>query len=152
MKKILLLLVLLSIIFMYATDDYYTNNPRHRIINPVDGNELRWDDTYRAFSCVAMSESATLATGVTTYAVTSRVVTLTGDGAANTIGTITGANAGIYTFIFVDANITITDTDVAAADKIDLAETATNFTSAEDTTLTLVYNGKSWFEVSRSVN
>ena len=151
MKKILLLLVLLSIIFMYATDDYYTNNPRHRIINPVDGNELRWDDTYSAFSCVAMSESATLATGVTTYAVTSRVVTLTGDGAA-TIGTITGANAGIYTFIFVDANITITDTDEAVANKIDLAETATDFTSADDTTLTLVYNGKSWFEVSRSVN
>ena len=96
--------------------------------------------------------SPTLGNGVTTLAITSNIITVTGDGGGNTLGTITGAAIGVYTFIFVDSNVTITDTDIAASNTIDLVGTATNFTSADDTTLTLVYDGTSWFETGRSVN
>jgi len=100
----------------------------------------------------AAMQSTTLGSGAVTFALTSNIITLTGDGAANVLGTITGAGIGIYTIIFVDANITVTDTDIAAAGTIDLTGTATDLTSADDTTLTLVFDGTSFFEVSRSVN
>ena len=97
-------------------------------------------------------QTITLGNGAITFAVTSNVVTVTGDGGGNTIGTITGAHVGLYTFIFVDALVTITDTDVAAADTIDLVGTAANFASADDSVLQLVYDGTSWFQTSASVN
>ena len=96
--------------------------------------------------------SPLLGNGATTLAITSNIITVTGDGGGNTLGTITGASIGVYTFIFVDAFVTITDTDIAASNTIDLVGTATNLTSADDTTLQLVYDGTSWYEVSRSVN
>jgi hypothetical protein len=97
-------------------------------------------------------QTTTLGAGDVTFAVTKNVATITGHGDGNTIGTITGAVPGIYVFIFVDANITITDTDAAGANTIDLVGTATDLTSADDLTLTLVYDGTSWFEMSRSAN
>jgi len=96
--------------------------------------------------------SPLLGKSATTLAITSNIITVTGDGGGNTLGTITGASIGVYTFIFVDAFVTITDTDIAASNTIDLVGTATNLTSADDTTLQLVYDGTSWYEVSRSVN
>ena len=42
--------------------------------------------------------------------------------------------------------------DAHTADTIDLAGTATNLTSADDTTLELIHDGTSWYEISRSVN
>ncbi|KKK79036.1 hypothetical protein LCGC14_2837580, partial [marine sediment metagenome] len=53
---------------------------------------------------------------------------------------------------FVDALVTITDTDAHTANTVDLAGTATDLTSADDTTLQIVYDSVSWYEVSRSVN
>lgn len=94
-------------------------------------------------------QTITLGTGATTFAVTSNVIQVTGDGGGNTIGTITGAGIGIYTFIFVDTNVTITDTDGHAANTVDLSAA---FTSADDTVLQLSYDGTSWYEVSRSTN
>ena len=99
------------------------------------------------------SKAITLGVGVTTFVVTGNVITITGDGGGNTIATITGALTGtLLTLIFVDANVTITDNDAHAANSVDLAGAATDFTSADDTTLQLVFNGTSWYEVSRSVN
>jgi len=97
-------------------------------------------------------QSTTLGSGVTTFALTSNSITLTGDGGANTLGTITGAEIGVYVIEFVDGLITVTDTDAGTADTIDLLGTATNLTSADDTTLMIWYNGTSFLEVSRSVN
>jgi len=97
-------------------------------------------------------QTVTLGVGVTTLALTSNVVFLTGDGGGNTIATFTDATIGVYTFIFTDANITITDTDAHTTNTIDLVGTATDFTSADDTTLMLCYDGTSWYEVSRSTN
>ena len=92
----------------------------------------------------------TLGSGVTTLAVTQNIVTLTGDAGSNTIATITGGVDGqLLTLIFVDGFVTITDDDAHGADSIDLSAA---FTSADDTVLQLVYDGTSWYEVSRSVN
>lgn len=94
--------------------------------------------------------AVTLGAAATTFDVTHTFMTITGDGGGNTIATITGAKPGqILTLLFVDALVTITDTDAHTADTIDLSAA---FTSADDTVLQLVYNGTSWYEVSRSVN
>ena len=112
------------------------------------------DQSLRINATVSTSNQATtLGNGVTTFAVASNVMTVTGDGGGNTIASITGANSGtLLTLIFVDALVTITDTDAHTADTVDLAGTATNLTSADDTTLQIVYDGTSWYEISRSVN
>jgi len=77
-------------------------------------------------------------------------VTVTGDAGGNTIATITGGVAGqLVTLIFVDALVTISDDNTHAANSVDLSAA---FTSADDTTLQLAFDGTSWYEVSRSVN
>lgn len=92
----------------------------------------------------------TLGVGVTTFAVNSNVMMITGDGGGNTLATITGAEDGaLLTLIFVDGNITITDDNTHGADSIDLSAA---FTSADDTVLQLVYDGTSFYEISRSTN
>lgn len=92
----------------------------------------------------------TLGAAVTTFAVTGEVMEITGDGGANTIATITGGSTGQeLTLIFVDTNVTITDTDAHTANTVDLSAA---FTSADDTVLKLIFDGTSWYEISRSVN
>ena len=93
---------------------------------------------------------STLAAGVTTFAVTGEVMVVTGDVGTNTVATITGGLTGQeLTLIFVDALVTITDTDAHGANTVDLSAA---FTSADDTVLTLIFDGTSWYEKCRSVN
>jgi len=96
----------------------------------------------------AAMQSTTLAGAAVTFAATSNIITLTGDG-AHVLDNITGAVIGTYTIIFVDGNITVTDTDAHTANTIDLVGA---FISADDTVLQVVYNGTSFYEISRSVN
>jgi len=97
-----------------------------------------------------VQKAITLGVGVTTFAVTSNVMTITGDAGANTIATITGGvNGQLLTLIFVDALVTITDTGAATANTANLSAA---FTGAANTTMQLVYDGNKWFETSRSVN
>lgn len=92
----------------------------------------------------------TLGAAATTFAVTGEVMVITGDAGDNTIATITGGLTGQeLTLIFVDAHVTITDTDAHTANTVDLSAA---FTSADDTVLKLIFDGTSWYEVSRSVN
>lgn len=94
--------------------------------------------------------AVTCAAAATTFAVASSSVIVTGDGSGNTIATITGGVAGVTVrLLFVDGLVTITDTDAHTANTIDLSAA---FTSADDTILTIYYDGTSWYEVSRSVN
>ena len=96
------------------------------------------------------AKTLTLGAAATAFAVRSNVMTVTGDGGANTIATITGANSGQYLIlIFVDGLVTITDDNTHASDSIDLSAA---FTSADDATLHLIYDGTSWYELSRSTN
>lgn len=94
--------------------------------------------------------AVTCAAAATTFAVASSSVVVTGDGSGNTIATITGGVAGATVrLLFVDGLVTITDTDAHTANTVDLSAA---FTSADDTILTLYYDGTSWYEISRSVN
>lgn len=97
-------------------------------------------------------QTSTLAAAATTLALTKNVLTVTGDGGGNTLATLTGGVVGTYTLIFVDALVTITDTDAHTANTIDLVGTATNLTSADDLVLQVVFDGTSFYEVSRSAN
>ena len=101
-------------------------------------------------SLATTGKSLTLGAVATTFVISSNVFTLTGDSGGNTIATITGANDGhILTIIFTDGNVTITDNNAHDVDSIDLSAA---FTSADDTTIQILYDGTSWYETSRSVN
>ena len=92
----------------------------------------------------------TLGSEVTTFAVSSNVVKITGNAGANVVETITGGVSGQeLTIIFPDGLVTITDTNDGAANTVDLAST---LVSADDTVLKLIFDGTVWREVSRSVN
>jgi len=92
----------------------------------------------------------TLGVADVTFVTTGNVMEITGDGGGNTIATITGALSGQYLImIFVDDKVTITDDNGHGANTIDLSAA---FSSLDDTTLTLTYDGTSWYETSRSVN
>lgn len=116
-----------------------------------DGGTVILDGSVTADGYFATADSgSTLGAAATTFAVTSGFAEMTGDGGGNTVATITGGVAGMpLTLLFTDANITITDTDAHTANTVDLSAA---FTSADDTTLTLISDGTSWYEVSRSVN
>jgi len=99
------------------------------------------------------NQASTLGVGAATVAITTDFLTLTGDGGGNTVGTITGGITGqVLRILFVDANVTITDTDAHTANTVDLAGAATDLTSADDMVLTLLYDGTSWYEAARISN
>ncbi len=92
----------------------------------------------------------TLGVAAVTFATTSNVMQITGDGGGNTIATITGALSGQYLImIFVDDKVTLTDDNGHGANTLDLSAA---FSSLDDTTITIFYDGTSWYETSRSVN
>ncbi len=94
--------------------------------------------------------SASLAAAATSFAAQGNVMTVTCDGGGNTIATITaGVTGERLTLLFVDALCTITDTDAATANTVNLSAA---WTSSANDTMTLIFNGTKWFEVARSVN
>jgi len=120
--------------------------------NITSTGTIHADDGLTTFGQIVNSglQTKTLGVGITTFAVTSNVVKVTADEGGNTIASITGASGlGIYVFIFTDALVIITDNNSHSDDSVDLSAA---FTSADDTTLTLVFDGVSWYELSRSVN
>lgn len=116
----------------------------------VDGVKLKDSNMELATGKVARTVTP-LALGhdVTTFAVTGEAMVVTGDG-ANVIATITGGVTGqILILRFVDVLIVITDDPSHAANSVNLSAA---FTSADNTMLTLFFDGTSWFETVRSVN
>lgn len=97
--------------------------------------------------------TTTLAGGATTFAYVREMMTIDCDaGTPNTIATITGGAASVdsmLTMRFIDAHCTITDTGTDASNTVNLSAA---FTSSDDDSMTLQWNGTSWREVSRSVN
>jgi len=129
-----------------ATDDSL-------IIEESDGTDIFTVDRTSidaSAPIVRGKQTTTLGVAATSLVVTNAFIVLTGDGGANTLATLTGApGVMVLRILFVDALVTITDTDAHTADTVDLNAA---FTSADDTTLTLLYDGISWYETSRSVN
>lgn len=117
----------------------------------IDGVSLKDSNVALAAGKVTRTVTAsTLAAAATAIAVTGEAMVITGDGSGNTVATITGGSTGqILILTFVDALVTITDTDAHTANTVDLSAA---FTSADDTTLTLFFDGTSWYELMRSVN
>jgi hypothetical protein len=117
----------------------------------VDGVLLKDGNVALAAGKVIRTVTAsTLALAATAIAVTGEAMVITGDGAGNTVATLTGGSTGqILVLTFVDALVTITDTDAHTANTVDLSAA---FVSADDTTLTLFFDGTSWYELMRSVN
>ena len=94
-------------------------------------------------------DALTIPSGATAFGITSNFMVVTG-AAAVTIGTITGGYIGmIVVVLFTDANVTITDTNTGAINTVNLSVA---FTSTANDVLQLMYDGTSWFEISRSVN
>lgn len=111
-------------------------------------------DIYSSDGALASTpeDLTTLGVGATTFAADSNVVELDCDGFGNNISTITGGVSGqILILIFEDGNCTIVDDDNNGANATNLNGSG-NYTAADDDTLTLVYDGTSWYELSRSVN
>lgn len=95
-------------------------------------------------------QTTTLGAGAATLAITRDIVVLTGDGAGNTLTTITGGITGqVLRILFVDGLVQITDDNTHAANTVDLSAA---FTSADDMVLTLFFDGTSWYECGRSPN
>ena len=111
----------------------------------IGGTEVRIDSP-QGFSDGAQ----TLGAAAATFVAGRNFETITGDAGGNTVTTITGGVTGqLLTLLFVDTDVTISNNDAHTADTIDLSAA---FISADDTTLSLLYNGTSWYEISRSVN
>lgn len=113
--------------------------------------DVTGDTTVTGHICNDAQQTITLGVGVTTFAVTRNVIQITGDGGGNVIATITGAQVGLYTFIFVDEFVTISNNDAHGASTVDLDGVA-DFGSADDTVLQLVFDGVSWYRVAESAN
>lgn len=91
-----------------------------------------------------------LSAGATTIGIVDDTIIVVGDAGGNTISTITGGIMGqTLTLLFVDALITITDDNTHTINSVDLNSA---FISADDKTLMLLFDGISWYEISRSVN
>src|SRR3990167_6020229 len=94
-------------------------------------------------------DQLTILVGATSFNVTSNYMVITAAGAV-TIATIIGGYEGqILTLEFTDANTTITDDATDAANTVNLSAA---FTSTDNDTMRLLFDGMSWREVSRSVN
>lgn len=92
----------------------------------------------------------TVVAQASTFAASRNHTSVTGVAGGDTVDTITGANAiGLYTLLFNDAYVFITDDDSHNANTTDLTA---DFQSADDATLTLYWDGTSWYEISRSAN
>ncbi len=101
-------------------------------------------------SFVSTAGADTLGGGATTFAITSGINQVDCDGGGNTIATITGGTDGqTLILLFVDADCIVSDDDTHTANTVDLSGA---FTSADDTTLTILQHGGSWYETARSVN
>lgn len=118
----------------------------------IDGVKLKDNNMELATGKVARTVTAlaVLGAGAVTFAVTGEAMVIDGDAGGNVIATITGGVTGQTLFLrFIDASVTITDDATHAANSIN---TAGAFVSADNTTLTLLFDGTSWFELARSVN
>ena len=91
--------------------------------------------------------------GATSFNSENKSLTLLNDSLGlGPLDTITGAEAGQKIVIIFQTGITVTDNDSASLNTINLEGTSTDFSADQYDTLELIYDGTSWYEISRSVN
>ena len=125
----------------------------------IGGDRVEWPsiehnygeagDTIKILGLPTENVAHAVAASAVDIAVSSHLMTVSA-GAGETIATISGGYSGMrLALIFLDTNVTITDTATEAADTVNLSAA---YTSADGDVLELIYDGISWREVSRSVN
>lgn len=143
-----------KILYLSAdADDYINANAEDDIRLSIDFSPV-WEGIAGAFAVSARliirETTLTPAGGATALAVTKSSHDVDCDAGGNTIATITGGQADqILILRFLDASCTITDTGTDASNTVNLSAA---FTSSDDDTMTLQYDGTSWRELARSVN
>jgi hypothetical protein len=104
---------------------------------------------FPAYLYRSIKQTLTIQSGATSFNILSNYMVLTG-AAAVTIATIIGGYEGQKIILqFTDSNVTITDDSSGNLNTVNLSAA---FTSTSNDILTLIYDGVSWREVSRSVN
>ncbi len=104
---------------------------------------------FPAYLYRSIKQTLTIQSGATSFNILSNYIVLTG-AAAVTIATIIGGYEGQKIILqFTDSNVTITDDATGNLNTVNLSSA---FTSTANDVLTLIYDGTSWREVSRSVN
>lgn len=108
------------------------------------------DENLAANRITRTRTDTTLGVGAITFAVVGEYMQITGDGAGNTVATITGGAIGqILILVFVDGLVTITDDATGNNNTVNLSAA---FTGNANDIMMLISDGTSWREVSRSVN
>jgi hypothetical protein len=127
--------------------------PATKILNMSTTGEMGFDanvyftNTSKIASTV---QAVALVLGDTKFTVTRNVATVTTNALSNSITKIEGGISGMtLSLIFKSANVTMVDNALHGADTMQLKG---NIVSAPDTTLTLVSDGTSWYEITRSAN
>ena len=77
------------------------------------------------------------------------MMVITGDVGTNTITTITSAASGMILTLLIDGNVSLTDDAGHGADTLQLGG---NFNGDGESIIQLMYDGTSWYEISRSAN
>lgn len=96
------------------------------------------------------TSTLTLAAAATTAALSTNSHTMDCDGGNNNVTTLTNGTGTMFVILkFVDSNCIFVDDATGTANTIDIGAA---FTSSDNDTLTLYYDGTSWHELSRSVN
>jgi hypothetical protein len=91
--------------------------------------------------------------GATSFNSENKSLTLLNDSSGpGTLNTITGAEEGQKIVIIFQDTINVTDNDSASSNTINLQGSTTDFAAGQYDTLQLIYDGTSWYEISRSVN
>ena len=91
--------------------------------------------------------------GSTSFNSENKSLTLLNDSIGlGTLNTITGAEEGQKIVIIFQDTLTVTDNDSATSNTINLQGSTSNFAAGQYDTLQLIYDGTSWYEISRSVN
>lgn len=122
------------------------------ITDPTSDRTISLPDATGTVDLVGGNGSSAAAGAAVSVAGLPREINITGNG---TIATLTGGMSGqIAVLNFTSASssgVTVTDTDTAAVDSVNLTGTATDFTADnDDDALVLIYNGNYWIEIGRS--
>ncbi len=133
----------------HATD--YSFRPIANGAGILGGPSKNWKRAHLQV-VATISVGATLGVGATTFPATNDVIEITGDGGGNNISTINGGTDGQrITIIFRDGLVTMVDTAAPAAGTLSLSGGGNWNPNAQDT-LELVFDGTSWYEMTRSAN
>jgi hypothetical protein len=118
----------------------------------VFGDKTIFSQTYGRATVSGGKQEVSLESGQSEATAESTPMVVTGHSLGNTLAKINRAGnfpGQVLTIIFRDALVTLTDDNSHAAGTLDLSLI---FVSSTDATITMIYDGVSWYEIGRSNN